>query len=201
MSEITNAVQSRWTGELTLQEVAAEARRWEQEAIAAEEALVAEMLRRWTQENPDRSPDEAPITTFEQQARPMAIEKTLAQVWDGYQAPEDGPDQLSELRELQINESIRRATPAMSRWMSDRATQPSRETEQTVAQLWPGEPVTVIVALELLLQARTEDELPVPATQTDPLAAQLLQDAKQALADRDARLAAARAANGQSKPS
>ena len=32
-----------------------------------------------------------------------------------------------------------------------------------------------------------------------PLAAQLLQDAKQALADRDARLAAARAANAQSK--
>ncbi|NMD58312.1 MULTISPECIES: hypothetical protein [Tsukamurella] len=199
MSEITHAVQSRWTGELAPQQIAAEAQRWEREAIAAEEAIVAEMLRRWEQENPDRAPDEAPITMFEQQARPMSIEKTLAQVWDGYQAPEDGPDQLSELQELRINESIRRATPAMSRWMSDRATQPSRETEQKVAQLWPTEPVAVIVALELLLQARIEDELPVPATPTDPLATQLLQEVTQALAQRDARLAAARAANAQSK--
>lgn len=191
MSEITNAVQRRWAGELTSQEIAAEAARLEKEAIRQEQAIAEEMLRRWEQENPDRPRDEAPVTLFEQQARPLAIETLLAQVWEGYRDPDDGPDQETELQELKTNERIRRATPAMSRWLTDRASEPSRPTEQLVAQVWPTQPPAMIVALELLVQARVEDELPVPTAPADPLADQLLELTRQGLRERDERIAAA----------
>ncbi|GAA1094160.1 hypothetical protein [Tsukamurella spumae] len=191
MSEITNAVQRRWAGELTSEEIAAEAARLEKEAIRQEQAIAAEMLRRWEQENPGRPQDPAPVTQFEQQARPLAIEMMLAQVWEGYRDPDDGPDQETELRELKTNEQIRRATPAMSRWLTDRASEPSRPTEQLVAEIWPTQPAAMIVALELLVQARVEDELPVPTAPADPLADQLLELTRQGLRERDERIAAA----------
>lgn len=198
MSEITSAVQARWAGELSPAQIVAEAQRQEAEAVKAEEAIVAEQIQRWEQKNPGRPRDQAPVVIFEQQARALAIETMLSQVWDGYRDPADGPDQATELQELQADERIRRATPAMSRWLTDRASEPSRETEQLVARVWPSEPMASIVTLEALVQARIEDELPVPQTSTDPLADQLLQESKAAAAAQDERIAAARAASGRS---
>lgn len=94
-----------------------------------------------------------------QRAQQSARETVLALLWEGYPPQEETEPPT-----------------AMQRWETPEATEPTEATEELVAELWPTlaqESVRFRVLASYLLQARQEDDLAVPATPAEPLAAEL----------------------------
>ena len=110
------------------------------------------------------------------QARLSAQEIALANLWEGYQDPEDRA--LREAEQAQIEQDAAedqamRALPAMARWTTTVASDPTQEIEELTEQVWPGESIGFQVYAASLLQARSEDQMPLPTGPDDPLAAEL----------------------------
>ncbi len=110
------------------------------------------------------------------QARLSAQEIALANLWEGYQDPEDLA--LREAEQAQIEqdaaeEQAMRSLPAMARWTTTVASDPTQEVEELTEQVWPSEAIGFQVYAASLLQARSEDQMPLPTGPDDPLAAEL----------------------------
>lgn len=110
------------------------------------------------------------------QARLSAQEITLANLWEGYQDPEDlalrEAEQASKEQEAAEEQALR-ALPAMKRWKTSVASEADPEIVRLVETVWPQQSVAFQVLAEDLLQARSEDRMPLPTEPNDPLAAEL----------------------------
>ncbi len=179
MSGIRQAVHERYSAELEVMDradfeefVTARTAALELEADQLAMAARAELTRRWEAEH-DRPIGYLEQVALHRRARQSADETVLAQLWEGEPEPEP------ELAPV----------PAMARWGTPEASDPTEETEALVARLWPqqAQQTRFRVLAEDLLAARDEDGLTVPTDPADPLAAELAA----VVADRAAQLAAA----------
>ncbi|MBA4023901.1 MAG: hypothetical protein C0482_16200 [Gordonia sp.] len=110
------------------------------------------------------------------QARLSAQEIVLANLWEGYQDPEDLALRKAEQAQIEryaAEEQAMRALPAMARWTTPVASDPTQEIEELTEQVWPSESIGFQVYAASLLQARSEDQMPLPTGPDDPLAAEL----------------------------
>ncbi|WP_185981849.1 hypothetical protein [Skermania sp. ID1734] len=119
-----------------------------------------ELTRRWESEN-SRQIGYLDQVQVNQQAQQSAYETVMGQLWEGVETT----DQAGSVE----------TTPAMQRWDTPEATAPTPEIEDLVGTVWPSQSreTRFRVLAGDLLQARDEDNLPLPTTPDDPLAIEL----------------------------
>ena len=101
------------------------------------------------------------------QARSAAQELVLEQqLWEGYQAAEDQESPQDQEPPVQL-------LPAMERWKRPEASEAEPEIERLTARVWPTETTEFLGLAGDLLQARSEDNLPLPTGPDDPLTPEL----------------------------
>lgn len=182
MSEVKAAVHQRYRTELAEMDRASYEdfvtdRTAELEQTIAETTAVTEhqVIAEW-EASMGRAADHQERVNLFNQARLSAQEIALATLWEGYQDPEDRA--LREAEQAQIEqdaaeERAMRALPAMDRWTTPAASNPAQQIEELTEQVWPTESIGFQVYAASLLQARSEDQMPLPTGPHDPLAAEL----------------------------
>lgn len=136
-----------------------------------------------------QAPDYSTTVQLINMARLQATEQVLtAELYE--QIPDPGPefeptqtlDELEESERQRAAERIARSRGDRDRWRRalDRS-EPTPEVEALVNQVWPDQTVWFRVAAQYLIQARSEDNEPIPAGPQDRLVAEFTNQVAQEL--------------------
>ena len=182
MSEVKAAVHQRYRTELadldraSYEDFVTDRTAELEQAIAVTTASTEHQVIAAWEASMGREADHQERVNLINQARLSAQEIALANLWEGYEDPEDRA--LREAEQAQIEQAVAeeramRSLPAMERWKTSAASEAEPEIVRLVEMVWPQQNAAFQVLAEDLLQARGEDRMPLPSGPDDPLAAEL----------------------------
>ena len=182
MSEVKAAVHQRYRDELaeldrgSYEDFVTDRTAELEQAIAVTAASTEHQVIATWEASMGREADHLERVNLINQARLSAQEVALANLWEGYQDPEDRALREAEQAQIELDaaeEAAMRALPAMERWKTVVASEATPEIVALTERVWPAETVAFQVLAEDLLQARSEDKMALPTGPDDPLAAEL----------------------------
>ena len=182
MSEVKAAVHQRYRTELAEMDrvsyeemVTARTAELEQTIAVTTASTEHQVIAEW-EASMGREADHQERVNLINQARLSAQEIALTNLWEGYQDPEDlalREAEQAQTEQVAAEERAMRALPAMQRWKTSVVSEADPEIVRLVEMVWPQQSVAFQVLAEDLLQARSEDRMPLPTGPNDPLAAEL----------------------------
>lgn len=182
MSEVKAAVHQRYRTELadldraSYEDFVTDRTAELEQAIAVTTASTEHQVIAAWEASMGREADHQERVNLINQARLSAQEIALANLWEGYQDPQDlalREAEQAQIEQAAAEERAMRALPAMQRWTTSVASDPTVEIEELTERVWPSESIGFKVYAASLLQARSEDQMPVPSSPDDPLAVEL----------------------------
>jgi hypothetical protein len=182
MSEVKAAVHQRYRTELadldraSYEDFVTDRTAELEQAIAVTTASTEHQVIAAWEASMGREADHQERVNLINQARLSAQETALANLWEGYQDPEDlalREAEQAQIEQAAAEERAMRSLPAMERWKTSAASEAEPEIVRLVEMVWPQQNAAFQVLAEDLLQARREDRMPLPSGPDDPLAAEL----------------------------
>jgi len=170
-----------WTPEQTRVFFDKEAARLSQQVARMASDLQERVIADWTARK-GQAPDYMTSVGLINQAKAQAQEMVLtSELYEQIPVPEDFSE--SEDEEPTEEELMAAARTNPDRWKTLYRSEPSETVVELVAKVWPSRSGLFRIKAEYLLQARTEDLLPVPEGPDSPLAAELALAVEQDLRD------------------